>query len=75
MRISLIRKNGQSEQLWVRFPYSQFKINNKEIDKMTKEQELALMKNRLATLESNGKNIKSPGVVKKLRRRVKNFKK
>ena len=42
---------------------------------MTKEQELALMKNRLATLESNGKNIKSPGVVKKLRRRVKNFKK
>lgn len=38
---------------------------------MTKEQELALMKNRLATLESNGKNIKSPGVIKKLRRLVK----
>lgn len=34
---------------------------------------LALMKNRLATLEENGKNIKSPGVVRKLRRTIRNL--
>ena len=34
---------------------------------------LALMKNRLATLEENGKNTKSPGVVRKLRRTIRNL--
>ena len=40
---------------------------------MTVEQKLALMKNRLATLEENGKNVKSPGVVRKLRRIIRNM--
>ena len=40
---------------------------------MTMEQKLALMKNRLATLEENGKNVKSPGTVRKLRRRIRNM--
>ncbi len=40
---------------------------------MTKEQKLALMKNRLLTLESSGKNIKCPGVVRKLRRQIRNM--
>ena len=40
---------------------------------MTVEQKLALMKNRLATLEENGKNVKSPGVVRKLRRVIRNM--
>ena len=40
---------------------------------MTVEQKLALMKNRLATLEENGKNIKSPGVVRKLKRVIRNM--
>ena len=35
---------------------------------ITVEQKLALMKNRLATLMENGKNVKSPGVVRKLQR-------
>lgn len=39
---------------------------------ITVEQKLALMKNRLATLEENGKNVKSPGVVRKLRRQIRN---
>ena len=34
---------------------------------------LAIMKNRLATLEENGKNTKSPGVVRKLRRTIRNM--
>ena len=34
---------------------------------------LAIMKNRLATLEENGKNTKSQGVVRKLRRTIKNL--
>ena len=40
---------------------------------MTVEQKLALMKNRLATLEENGKNVKSPGVVRKLKRVIRNM--
>lgn len=41
---------------------------------MKKEEKLALMKNRLATLESSGtKNIKCPGVCKKLRRQIRNM--
>ena len=40
---------------------------------MTMEQKLALMKNRLAILEENGKNVKSSGTVRKLRRRVRNM--
>jgi hypothetical protein len=37
---------------------------------MVKEQKLALMKNRLATLKGSPKNIKCPGVVRKLERQV-----
>jgi len=37
---------------------------------MSKEQKLALMKNRLATLKGSPKNIKCPGVVRKLERQV-----
>ena len=40
---------------------------------ITVEQKLALMKNRLATLEENRKNTKSMGVVRKLRRRIRNM--
>ena len=40
---------------------------------MTQFEKLALMKNRLATLEENGKNVKSPGVVRKLRRTIRNM--
>ena len=40
---------------------------------MTREQKLALMKNRLIVLESNGKNVKCPGVVRKLHRQIRNM--
>ena len=40
---------------------------------MTKENKLLIMKNRLAVLEESSKNIKCPGVVKKLRRQVRNM--
>lgn len=40
---------------------------------MSKEQKLAFMKNRLATLEGSPKNIKCPGVVRKLRRQIRNM--
>lgn len=40
---------------------------------MTKEQKLALMKNRLATLADSPKNLKCPGVVRKLRRQIRNM--
>ena len=40
---------------------------------MNKEQRLALMKNRLATLENSPKNIKCPGAVRKLRRQIRNM--
>lgn len=42
---------------------------------MTKVEKLNLLKNRLLTLSENPKNIKSPGVVRKLRRRVANMEK
>ena len=42
---------------------------------MTNEQILALKKNRLVVLESNGKNVKCPGVIRKLKRQVRNFEK
>ena len=40
---------------------------------MTNTEKLALMKNRLVVLEGNGKNIKSPGVVRKLQRQIRNI--
>lgn len=40
---------------------------------MEKEKKLALMKNRLATLQASPKNIKSGGVVKKLIRQIRNM--
>ena len=40
---------------------------------MTKEQKLAMMKDRLSVLEQNPKNVKCPGVVKKLRRQIRNM--
>lgn len=42
---------------------------------MTKEQKIALKKNRLGILEGNGKNIESAGVVRKLRREIRNLSK
>ena len=42
---------------------------------MNKEQKLALMKNRLTTLEGTSKNVKCPGVVKALRREIPNLEK
>lgn len=42
---------------------------------MTKEQKLALIKSRLTRLEGTPKNIKCPGVVRKLRRQVRNAEK
>lgn len=39
---------------------------------MTSEQKLALTKDRLKKLESNGKNVKSGGVLRKLSRQVRN---
>lgn len=42
---------------------------------MTREEKLVLMKNRLNTLEGSIKNIKCPGVIKKLRRQVRNLEK
>ena len=39
---------------------------------MTNAQKLALTRDRLQKLESNGKNVKSPGTMKKLRRQIKN---
>lgn len=40
---------------------------------MTNEQTLALKKDRLAKLSESPKNIKCPGVVKKLRRQIRNI--
>lgn len=40
---------------------------------MTKEQKLVLKKNRLATLENSPKNTKCGGVVRKLRREIRNL--
>ena len=40
---------------------------------MTKEQILQNKKARLATLEQSSKNIKCPGVLRKLRREVRNL--
>lgn len=40
---------------------------------MTKEITVAILKERLNKLENNGKNTKSPGVVKRLIRRIRNL--
>ena len=42
---------------------------------MTKVEKLALMKDRLAKLENNGKNVKCGGVVQRLRRQIRNAEK
>lgn len=42
---------------------------------MTKEAILDLKKNRLATLDGSPKNIKCPGVTRKLRREIRNLSK
>lgn len=42
---------------------------------MLKEHRLALMKNRLTTLEGSVKNIKCPGVVRKVKRQIRNMEK
>lgn len=41
---------------------------------MTKEAKLVILEGRLAKLEGSHKNIKSAGVVTKLRRQVRNLK-
>ena len=40
---------------------------------MNREQKLALMKNRLATLQGTVKNTKCPGVVRALKREIRNL--
>lgn len=42
---------------------------------MTREQELALKKNRLESLQNNPKNIKSGGVVRRLKREIRSLEK
>lgn len=42
---------------------------------MTTENILALKRNRLHTLEGTPKNVKSGGVIKKLRREIRNLEK
>ena len=40
---------------------------------MSKEQRLALMKNRLSTLKDSQKNLKCSGVVRKLERQIRSM--
>lgn len=40
---------------------------------MTKEQQLALKKNRLETLQNNPKNLKSGGVIRRLKREIRSL--
>lgn len=42
---------------------------------MTKEHKLSWLKNRRSKLTENGKNVKSPGVLRKLNRQIRNFEK
>lgn len=42
---------------------------------MTREQKLALMKDRYNKLDGSPKNIKAGGVVRKLRRQIRNLEK
>ena len=42
---------------------------------VTKEKEIMLLKDRINKLRENGKNIKSPGVLKKLERQLRNMEK
>lgn len=42
---------------------------------MDKDFQIKTIENRLNKLEQNGKNVKSPGVVKKLNRQIRNLKK
>jgi len=42
---------------------------------MTKNEKLVLMKDRLSKLENNPKDIKCPGVLRKVRRQVRNLSK
>ena len=39
---------------------------------ITKEQELMILKDRYNRLKENGKNVKSPGVLRKLSRQIRN---
>ena len=61
----------------VMFEAIQDRYNNGEITYEQAEElnELAAKKARLAVLESNNKNVKSQGVVKKLRRQIRNLEK
>ena len=40
---------------------------------MNREQKLALMKNRFATLQGTPKNVKCPGVLRKLKRQIRSM--
>ena len=42
---------------------------------MTKEQILNLKRNRMAKLKENGKNVDSPGIIRKLSREIRNLEK
>lgn len=41
---------------------------------MTKEDKLARMENRLSVLKGSPKNVKCPGVIRKLSRQIRNMK-
>ena len=45
----------------------------KEIKNMTREVRMAQLKERINKLEENGKNVKCPGVLRKLRRQLRNM--
>lgn len=47
----------------------------KENNPMDKDFQLKTLKNRLNRLEQNGKNVKSPGVVRRLKRQIRNLEK
>ena len=42
---------------------------------MLKEHKLALLKDRLSVLEGTEKNVKCPGVVRKIKRQIRNLNK
>lgn len=42
---------------------------------MTDQEKLAILKDRFARLDGSPKNIKAPGVVRKVRRQVRNMEK
>lgn len=60
--------------VWVRIPETPFlKTRERNKYKMTNTEKLVLMKNRYKKLAGSDKNIKSGGVLRKLRRQIRNL--